>query len=196
MRLPLSIPFIDSRGIEGIQLLSGCLHPCLPIPNQPPQGERQHLLTAVSSLKCWRPTHCAGGACWLQQVSCLLGVVNLKAATPRVRARATPRARTGNAQNEYFSAVRLQITFRTQKASSVNTVLLDGRAFAAAVCAVTSVSVICLRWHQKSRRAWLRPTGLSPYLCTEDACSGRWGMRLNSPMAGARPVQTECTEAR
>lgn len=196
MRLPLSIPFIDSRGIEGIQLLSSCLHPCLPIPNQPPQGERQHLLTAVSSLKCWRPTRCPGGACWLQQVSCLLGAVNLKAATPRVRPRATPRARTGNAQNEYFSAVRLQITFQTQKASSVNTVLLDGRAFAAAVCAVTSVSVICLRWHQKSRRAWLGPTGLSPYLCTEDACSGRWGMRLNSPMAGARPVQTEGTEAR
>lgn len=39
MRLPLSIPFIHSRGIEGIQLLSSCLYPCLPSLNQLPEGE-------------------------------------------------------------------------------------------------------------------------------------------------------------
>lgn len=51
----------------------------------------------------------------------------------------------------YSCAVRVQIPFQTLKASSINTALLHGRAFSATASAVTSVSVICLCWHQKSR---------------------------------------------
>ena len=58
MRLPLSIPFIHSRGIEGIQLLSSCLYPCLPSLNQLPKGEGQHHYTAVLSITGWHLTDC------------------------------------------------------------------------------------------------------------------------------------------
>lgn len=47
--LPLSIAFIHSRGIEGIQLLSSCLYPRLPSLNQLPKGEGP----AVLSVKGW-----------------------------------------------------------------------------------------------------------------------------------------------
>jgi len=145
----------------------------------------------MSSVKGCRLADRPWRACWWRQVSCLLGSVTKML---RVRLLATPRARTGKAQTKSLCTARLQITFPTLQASSINTVLLHGRAFSAAVSAVTSVSLICLCWRWKSRLAWLLPAGLSPYLCAEDACSGRWGMRLNSPIAGACPVQTESTE--
>lgn len=108
---PLSTAFIDSGGIGGVQLLSSCLHPCLLSLTQLPQGGRQHLHTALPSVKAWRLT----GDPWWQQVSCLRGMADPGAAVPRVRLLAAPRAGTSNAQPKCLYVVKTANYFSNTK---------------------------------------------------------------------------------